>query len=341
MFHSTPGNRSWGGQNIKVSLGAMMLSVLVLVFLPFFASSYLLTMVITSLHFVYLAQSWNLLFGYAGQLALGHGLFYGIAGYFSTELFLAARVTPYVGGFIGALAAALFAIPLGAILFRSKLKGLYLALVTFAAMEIMKALFNNWKYVGGSVGIYLPFENAPEHFLFMSRLPYYFIALFMVLCMIFLTVMIQRSKLGHRAIAVRENEDAAQASGIHCFDIKLKMFVLSAFFTGLAGTFYAQFMLYIVPEIMFGFSNVVLLPMLGVIVGGRGTVLGPIIGTLAFSILSEVLRRVPFLQGPQVSAATMMLYGIVLTIVSLRYYGGLMGLMEHWRKRHSADKGSL
>jgi branched-chain amino acid transport system permease protein len=312
----------------------LILIALVLCLLPFFASSYLLTIMITSLHFVYLAQSWNLIFGYAGQLALGHGVFYGIAGYFSTKLFLAAGVTPYLGGFLGALAGALFALPLGAILFRSKLKGLYLALVTFAAMEILKALFNNWKFIGGSVGIYLPFKSAPLQFLFMSRLPYYFIALGMVLGMVFLTLRIQKSKLGHQAIAVRENEEAAEASGIDCFSVKMKMFVISAFFTGLAGTFYTQFMLYIVPEIMFGFPNVVLLPMLGVIVGGRGTVLGPIIGTLVFSILGEVLRGIPFLKGPAVSAATMMLYGIVLTVVSLRYYSGLMGLLLFLKSRY-------
>jgi len=339
MFTSAVSNdRLWSWQNKKVSIGLIILSALVLGLFPVFASSYLLTMMITALHFVYLAQSWNLIFGYSGQLALGHGVFYGIAGYFSTKLFLDANVTPYLGGFIGAFAAAIFAIPLGAILFRTKLKGLYLALVTFAAMEILKALFNNWKYIGGSVGIYLPFKSAPQHLLFMSRLPYYFIALFMVLSMVLLTILLQRSKLGHRAIAVRENEEAAQASGINCFNIKMKMFVISAFFTGLAGTFYAQFMLYIVPEIMFGFPNVVLLPMLGVIVGGRGTVFGPIIGTLVFSILGEVLRRVPFLQGPQVSAATMMLYGIVLTIVSLRYYSGLMGLVEYWKKHYPLNK---
>ncbi len=321
-------------QHPKASLGGLILSALVLCLLPFFASSYFLTIMITSLHFVYLAQSWNLIFGYTGQLALGHGVFYGIAGYVSTKLFLSANVTPYLGGFLGGLVGALFAIPLGAILFRSKLKGLYLALVTFAAMEIFKALFNNWKFIGGSVGIYLPFKSAPQQFLFMSRLPYYFIALLMVLGLILLTLLIQRSKLGHQAIAVRENEEAAEASGINCFRIKMKMFVLSAFFTGLAGTFYAQFMLYIVPEIMFGFPNVVLLPMLGVIVGGRGTVLGPIVGTLVFSILGEVLRGIPFLKGPAVSAATMMLYGIVLTVVSLRYYSGLMGLIVYLKNRY-------
>lgn len=328
--------RFWQDRQLWIVI--MVLVTLVLGVLPFFASAYLLTMLITALHFVYLAQSWNLIFGYCGQLALGHGVFYGIAGYFSTKLLLDASVTPYVGGFIGAFAAAIFAIPVGAILFRTKLKGLYLALVTFAAMEILKAIFNNWKYIGGSVGIYLPFKSAPQHFMFMSRLPYYFIALLMVVTMILVTVSVQRSKLGHRAIAVREDEDAAEASGINCFDIKLRMFTMSAFFTGLAGTFYAQFMLYIVPEIMFGFSNVVLLPMLGVIVGGRGTVFGPIVGTLVFSILGEILRRIPFLHGPQVSAATMMLYGLVLTMVSLRYYGGLMGLLSYWKGDRAPQK---
>lgn len=324
----------WRWEDKKVALGIVILLALMLGFIPFFVSSYLLTMIIIAFHFVYLAQSWNLIFGYTGQLALGHGVFYGIAGYFSTKLFLDAKVTPYLGGFIGAFAAALLAIPLGAILFRAKLRGLYLALVTFAAMEIFKALFNNWKFIGGSVGIYLPFQNAPQHFLFMSRLPYYFIALGMVLCMILLTIYIEGSKLGHRAIAVRENEEAAEASGINCFYIKLKMFVISAFITGLAGAFYAQFMLYIVPEIMFGFSNVVLLPMLGVNVGGRGTVFGPIIGTMVFSILGELLRNVPFFEGPEVSSVTMMLYGVVLTIVSLKYYSGLMGLITYLKSRY-------
>lgn len=335
-----PNDQQWSWQSRKLSIVMMVLVALVLGIAPFFASDYLLTMAITALHVVYLAQSWNLIFGYCGQLALGHGVFYGIAGYFSTKLFLEANVTPYLGGFIGAFAAAIFAFLLGEILFRSRLKGLYLALVTFAAMEIFKALFNNWRYMGSSVGMYLPLKSAPQDFLFASRLPYYFIALFMVVAMILVTVLIQNSKLGHRSIAVRENEDAAEASGINCFDIKLKMFIVSAFFTGLAGTFYAQFMLYIVPEIMFGFSNVVLLPVLGVIVGGRGTVFGPIIGTLLFSVLGEILRRVPFLHGPQVSATTMMAYGVVLAIVSIRYYGGLMGVIESWKKYYSHDKKS-
>jgi branched-chain amino acid transport system permease protein len=320
-------------QKMSVTIGASLLMAVIFLILPFFASSYLLTLIITSLHFVYLSQSWNLIFGYCGQLALGQGVFYGIAGYCSTKLLLDASVTPYVGGIIGGLCAAVFAIPLGAILFRTKLRGLYLALFTFAAMEIFKAVFNNWRYVAGSVGIYLPFKDSPENFMFMSRLPYYFIALFMVVVMVIVTRLIERSKLGHRAIATRENEDAAESSGINCFRTKVTMFVISAFFTGLGGTFYAQFMLYIIPEIMFGFANVVLMPMLGVIVGGRGTVFGPIIGSLTFSILGELLRRVPFLHGPQVSAATMMLYGAVLTIVILRYSGGLMGLIGYWRER--------
>lgn len=325
-------------QDLKSFIGGLAFVAVFFGVLPFFASSYLLTMMITSLHFVYLAQSWNLIFGYCGQLALGNGVFYGIAGYVSTKLFLSGHLTPYVGGLIGALTSVAIAIPLGAILFRSKLKGLYLALVTFASMEILKAVFNNWKFFGSSVGIYLPFRSDPGNFLFMSRLPYYFIAFFMVLGMIVLTYWIERSKIGLRAIAVRENEEAAEASGISCFETKMRMFILSAFFTGLAGTFYAQFMLYIVPEIMFGFSNVVLLPMLGVIVGGRGTVLGPIVGTLVFYLLGEVLRSIPFLKGPEVSAMTMMIYGVVLAVISLRYYSGLMGLIYYLKDRYLKTK---
>jgi len=320
----------WYNKSISISL--IILLTCLLFVLPLSASPYLLTLIITAFHHVYLAQCWNLIFGYCGQLALGNAVFYGITGYFSTKLLLDANISPYIGGIFGAVLSALFAISLGAIIFRSKLKGMYLALVTFATIEVFKALFNNWKYVESSVGILLPLKNDPLNFLFLSRVPYYLIALFMVIGMVLITILINNSKLGYKAVAVRENEEAAEASGIDCFKIKLTMFVISAFFTGLAGTFYSQYMLYVVPEVMFGFPNVVLLPMLGVIVGGRGTVFGPIVGTLAFSILAEILRQVPFLQGPQVSSVTMIFYGVVLTIVSLRYYGGLMYLIASWTK---------
>jgi branched-chain amino acid transport system permease protein len=306
----------------------VILLLIVATISPFFASSYLLTVVITAFHFTYLAQCWNIIFGYGGQLALGNGVFYGIAGYFSTIVYMRLDITPYLGGVIGAIVGAAFAIPVGAIVFRTKLKGLYLALVTFASMEIFKALFNNWKLVGSSVGILLPLKSSPGNFLFLSRMPYYYIALVMVILMAIVTSLMENSKIGYRAVAVRENEEAAEASGINSFKTKMYLFVISAFFTGLAGTFYSQFMLYIVPEIMFGFPNVVLLPMLGVIIGGRGTVFGPIIGTMVFSFISELLRRVPFLHGPQVSAVTMVFYGIILSFVSLRYYGGLMSLLD-------------
>jgi branched-chain amino acid transport system permease protein len=307
----------------------LFLSGSVFCFAPLFASSYLLTLMITALHFVYLSQCWNLIFGYTGQLALGNGVFYAIAGYFSAKLYLETGLTPYLGGIIGAIAAVLFSIPIGAILFRSKLKGLFFALFTYSAMEILKAIFNSWDYIGSSIGMLLPLKNAPLDFMFLSRLPYYYISLFMVVGMILITILLEKSKLGHRAIAVRENEDAAEASGIDCFDVKMKMFALCAFLTGLAGVFYTQFMLYIVPEIMFSFPTIVLLPMLGVIVGGRGTVFGPVIGSMTFSILGELLRQVPFLEGPDVSSMTMMLYGLVLIIVSLKYYSGLMGIITH------------
>ena len=158
-------------------------------------------MLIIAFHYAYLAQCWNLVFGYCGQLALGHSVFYGIAGYVSTKLLMGANVTPYLGGIVGALVAALVAFPLGVILFRSKLKGtLSFAIVTIASAEICIALFNNWNYVKGSAGIYLPLKDAPSHFMFMSRLPYYYIALFMVIAMILLTAdrEIKTGSSGHR-----------------------------------------------------------------------------------------------------------------------------------------------
>ena len=154
---------------------------------------------ITSLHFVYLAQSWNLIFGYTGQLALGHGVFYGIAGYFSTKLFLAPHVTPYLGGVLGALAGALFAVPLGDPVSDETERALSCPghfrrhgdpQGPVQQLEVHRGF-------GGDLSALS--ECAPGQFLFMSRLPYYFIALFMVLGMILLTLLIEKSKLGHQA----------------------------------------------------------------------------------------------------------------------------------------------
>lgn len=319
--------RAQNWQDRKIMVTVIIFAGIILLTLPLYGSDYLLTLAIISFHYILLSQSWNLIFGYCGQLALGHGLFYGISGYFSTKLFLDTGVTPYLGGILGSLIAAAIAALFGMVLFRTKLKGLYFALVTIASVGIGMAFVSSWRYLGSTIGIYLPLRDAPKDFLFMSRLPYFYIAFFMCIGMVFLTFLIQKSKLGYRAIAIRENEEAAEASGIDCYSIKLQMFVISAFCTGLAGTFYAQFSLHIDPEVMFGLT-LVLLPTLGVIVGGRGTIFGPVIGSFAFSILGEILRSIPFLHGPQVSAVTMMVYGLALTIISIRYYGGLMGIID-------------
>ena len=138
----------------RASIGVLISLGVLAVAGPLSLSDYLLTMLIIAFHYAYLAQCWNLVFGYCGQLALGHSVFYGIAGYVSTKLLMGANVTPYLGGIVGALVAALVAFPLGVILFRSKLKGLSLAIVTIASAEICIALFNNWNYVKGSAGIY-------------------------------------------------------------------------------------------------------------------------------------------------------------------------------------------
>jgi branched-chain amino acid transport system permease protein len=322
------GARNW--QSRKIVVTVIIFAGIILLILPLYGSDYLFTLAIVAFHFVYLSQSWNLIFGYCGQVALGHGLFYGVSGYFSTMLFLDAGVTPYLGGILGSLIAAVIAALFGMVLFRTKLRGLYFALVTIASAEIGKALACSWRYLGSTRGIILPLSDAPKDFFFMSRVPYFYIALSMCIGMVFLTFLIQKSTLGYRAIAIRENEEAAEASGIDCWSIKLQMFVISAFCTGLAGTFYAQFSLFIDPEVMFGFT-VLLLPMLGVIVGGRGTIFGPVIGSFAFSIFGQILRSIPFLRGPQVAAVTMMVYGLALTIISIRYYGGLMAIINEMR----------
>jgi len=279
--------------------------------LPLAAGPHLLTAMIVALHAAFMALAWNVAAGYAGQFSLGHSLFYGIGAYASTMLYLRLGLTPWAGMFVGAALAGIVGALLALGVYRYKVHGIFFALVTLGAAEVAKGLADNWAFIKGPVGILLTMQNAPGDFFFLRREPYYYVALAMLAAMIVISLLLERSPLGQYFLAVREDEQAAEASGVDSYRYKTIAISLSAALTAFAGSFYAQFYLYVSPDT----------------VGGAGTAFGPVIGSLLFSGLGEALRNLPFLESTRgVVIGSKMVYAVLLIVVLIYLPGGLITL---------------
>jgi branched-chain amino acid transport system permease protein len=312
--------------NTKV-IGALALATLIAV--PPFLPKYHLEVLITILFWAYLGIAWNILGGYAGQFSFGHAAFFGIGAYASTLLLLKVGLTPWVGMVLGGGLAALFGLFEGYLSFRYGLRGPYFSLVTLAFAEMLRVVAVNTKAVGSSIGLVVPTtRSSAQLFIFSGKLPYYYVILVMGVGALALTGKIARARLGFSLAAVRENEDAAETAGVDALGAKLSAMALSSFLTALGGTFYAQYFAYIDPTITFG-PSVSIGALLPAIVGGAGTVLGPVLGSFVLTPLSELTRYA--LRGR--AGADIMLYGAVLVLVISFLPQGIMGLVRERRRR--------
>jgi branched-chain amino acid transport system permease protein len=313
-------------------MGSRVLAALVvaaLVAVPPLLPKYYLEILISVLFVAYLGTAWNVLGGYAGQFSFGHAAFFGIGAYTSTLLFLRLGLTPWLGMLAGGVAAAAFGLFEGYLSFRYGLKGPYFSLVTLAFAEMLRVVAVNWKFVGSSLGLVVPTRSAPHLFLFAEKLPYYYVILAMAVGAMWVTARIERSKLGYSLVAVRENEDAAEAAGVDALGAKLRAMAISSFMTALGGTFYAQYFAYIDPTITFG-PSVSIQGLLQAIVGGSGTVLGPFLGAFVLTPVSELSRAL--LRGRP--GVDVMIYGLILILVISFLPQGLMG----WVRRMRGDR---
>ncbi|MGE0733513.1 MAG: branched-chain amino acid ABC transporter permease [Alphaproteobacteria bacterium] len=293
--------------------------------LPFFAPEHIVTAGIVVLLNCYLAQCWNLAAGYAGQFSLGHSVFIGIGGYTSTILFTKFGLSPWLGCILGGILAAGVGTLLAMIVFRYRIKGVFFAVVTLSAAEVVRGLFENWDFVGSTAGVVMVLSNDPGNMMFNSRTPYFLIALAMVGLLAYGTFAMERTRFGQYLIALREDEDAAEASGVPTYKCKVAVIALSAFCTAFGGTFYAQFLLFIVPETMFSFEHVLTM-MLGAMIGGAGTVIGPIVGSVIFGVLAEALRSLPFENSREIASGARIVYALVLMVIVIKLPGGIVSL---------------
>lgn len=310
-----------------LAVAAIVVVVALAVVFPVFVHQQIVVAGTLVLFSCYLAQCWNSAAGYGGLFSLGHTVFLAVGAYTSTVLFRDYGVSPWIGMWAGAGLAALLGAGLSAVAFWYRVRGVFFAVITLGSVEVFRGLFSGFDILGGTAGIFLISANDPLNMNFLSRIPYYEIILALIVLAAGGTFWLERSRLGQYAMALREDEDAAEASGVPTFRCKVVIIAISAAATALAGTFYAQFLLFIVPETLFSFDHMLNM-MLGTIVGGSGTILGPIVGSLLFGVLSEVLRSLPLVNSREAASLVRIGYGLFLIIVVLRMPRGIVGLWE-------------
>ncbi len=292
-------------------LGTILALLLVL---PLFLDKYTLGILIMVFFYAYLGQSWNILTGYTGHISLGHALYVGVGAYTSTYLAQRYGISPWIGMWLGAVLAAIVGLMIGYLGFRFGLKGVYFVILTIAFAEITRLIISHIEPLGGFSGIFLDFNPGFWNFQFRGNVPYYYISLgFMCFAAVVVRVL-EVSRLGRFMVAIREDEEAAQALGVNSFRCSMIAIVLSAFMTALAGTFYANYIFYLHPNQIMGMGLSIEL-ILRPIVGGMGTVLGPILGSFILTPLSEIARA--YFSKGGLEGLHLILYGILAILVVL------------------------
>ncbi len=310
----------------------LAVAVLVLAALPYTtANAYYLDIIVQIYMWATAAVAWNVLGGYAGQFSLGHAAFFGIGAYTSTLLLLATGLTPWIGMLAGGALSALFALVIGYLAIR--LRGPFFTLATIALAEMLQILAVYFRELtGGSQGLSLPFAASVAAFTFEGKRAYALTGLGFLLFALAVARLVEGSRLGYYLVAIREEEDAARAVGVPVLRIKLVATAISAFLTAMVGTFYAQYVLWIEPAHTFSLDVSVQLALI-VIIGGMGTLLGPVIGAALIIPLNMFLRA---WLGASLTGLYLVVYGLVLVLVVLYARQGLVVEARGWLTRRRA-----
>jgi len=313
----------------RLALSLALLGVF-LVAAPFlFQARYAQHVLILVLLYVTLGSAWNVLGGFAGQLSLGHAAFFGIGAYSAAIIASKSAFSPWWGLAVGPVVVLPVAVAVGWICFR--LRGPYFTLSTIAVGEMVRLVALNWRELtGGAVGVVI----RPSIFSGTDKTPYYYIILVIAVGTVALCYVISRRKLGYFLQAIREDEETAESIGIDTIRYKLTALIISASLTAVAGAFYANYFLFVEPTVVLPLILSVEIVLMS-IVGGLGTVGGPVLGAVLLKLSSEVFRNV-FQQ------ANLLIYGALLVIVILFMPEGLIGgfkklFKSRLRKEQSAS----
>jgi len=308
---------------LLLALGAVAALALPLV-LP---SNYAVNVAVMILFTAFLGQAWNIAGGFAGQTSFGHVVFFGTGAYASTILHATWGWNPWLAWPVAALAGGAVGLGIGALAFRAGLRGSYFALVTLAFAEVFRILANSAEFTRGGLGILIKADARAANFQFGGPASFYYIALALVAASLAIAWWLRRSRFGAQLAAIRENEDAARALGIDVLRAKTLCMGISGAMAGAGGTFYAQKYLYIDPTIAFGVEKSVEMLLVSMI-GGAGTVFGPLVGAIALGFVGEATRALTSAQG-----LGLVVYGIILVAIVARLPDGLIGLFARRTRR--------
>ncbi|MCL5966740.1 MAG: branched-chain amino acid ABC transporter permease [Deltaproteobacteria bacterium] len=271
-----------------------------------------------------LASAWNVLGGYTGQVSLGNAIFFGIGAYGAAVVQTQWGWTPWAGMAAGAAAAVLVGLFIGYPCFR--LKGHYFAMATLAIGEVVAILVTNWSWVGGAIGLYIPIrEDTWAYFQFgRTKLPYYYVMLAYLVLAVSVPALLLRRRIGYCFRAIKEDQDAARALGVDARNYKLAAMGISAAITSAGGSLYAQYVLFIDPHSVFPMMLSIQV-VLTAILGGVGTVWGPVVGALILIPLSEFTR---IYIGGTGSGLDLIAYGLLIIAISVLQPRGVLGFFR-------------
>jgi branched-chain amino acid transport system permease protein len=284
---------------------------------PIFAGGYLLAVGFLILYFAFVGQAWNVMMGFAGQLSLGHSLYVGLGAYAAAALYVHFGISPWIGLGASIALCMLAGAVIGFLAFRFGVGGVYFAILTIAFAEFARIGFDHFAWVRGSSGLFLPVANYTENDLWNLRgspRMFYYLMLALTAGAFVLCHALLRSRLGYYWQAIRESPEAAEALGVNVFRCKMIAVVISAAMTSLAGVMFAFYYNNLFPEQIFHISRSIEL-ILGPIIGGIGTLAGPIVGAFLLTGLAEGLRELMLQLGIDVPGVKQVFYGVCLLLV--------------------------
>ena len=302
--------------NRRAVIWLLILGIFLLA-LPAAANAYVLSVATLILFFAYAGQAWNVMMGFAGQLSLGHSLYVGVGAYAAAGLYFHFGIGPWAGIWLAiALCVALGAL-IGVLAFRFGISGVYFALLTIAFAEFTRIGFDHIQWLGGPGGLFIKVEHRLGWDLLNLRgtpVMFYYVMLALTAGAFVLCFFLLKSRAGYYWQAIRENEEAAQALGINTFRWKMLAVVISSAMTAVSGVFFAFYYNNLFPEQIFHISRSIEI-ILGPIIGGIGTLFGPILGAAVLTILADGITELLAAMGWEIPGIKQVFYGVVLLVV--------------------------
>ena len=299
------------------ALALLAVVTLALLVAPWLVDSYVLSVLIIVLYFAYVGQAWNLMLGFAGQLSLGHALFVSLGAYTSAALFIKFGVPPIIGVFAAIAMAVVAGCLIGYLGFRFSIRGVYFALLTIAFAEFTGIIVDHISWLGASSGLFLPVKNLQSNDIVNLRgspTMFYYVILTLTGLALALCSWLLNSKLGLYWQAIREDQEAAEASGVPLFRYKMIAVAISSGLTGVGGVWYAFYYNNLFPETMFKTSQSVEI-ILGSVVGGVGSLFGPVLGAFVLTPLGEALTAAT--EGMHVDGVKSFFWGLCVAAIVL------------------------